>query len=193
MFDGCNCQCPVCTLLYVRTCIYIYLSLPVEPSVMIHWTSPFRSGLEWVSLTTRRRSFPRSPNHPSPCGSVSLPFPVSITIFVFLLLLTGRWYEAEICAILLPLRCSFRWYPFLSIIINNNNNIVVSCFSRNLLYNYAPHSSFTDHVNWYVNCVHPCSYELGLCCHSTSCCTGHHPASQRGPALAHHPHNRCQG
>ena len=29
-----------------------------------------------------------------------------------LLLLNGRCYEAEICAILLPLRCSFRWYPF---------------------------------------------------------------------------------
>ena len=27
--------------------------------------------------------------------------------------LTGRCYEPEICAILLPLRCSFRWYIFL--------------------------------------------------------------------------------
>ena len=27
-------------------------------------------------------------------------------------LLTGRSYEAESCAILLLLRCSFRWYPF---------------------------------------------------------------------------------
>ena len=29
-----------------------------------------------------------------------------------LLLLTGRSYEAEICVILLLLRCTFRWYPF---------------------------------------------------------------------------------
>ena len=26
---------------------------------------------------------------------------------------TGRCYVPEICTILLPLRCSFRWYPFL--------------------------------------------------------------------------------
>ena len=29
-----------------------------------------------------------------------------------LLLLTGRCYESEICANLLPLRCSFQWNPF---------------------------------------------------------------------------------
>ena len=34
-------------------------------------------------------------------------------IFVVLLLQSGRCYEAEICAILLPLRCSFRWYNVL--------------------------------------------------------------------------------
>ena len=31
-----------------------------------------------------------------------------------LLLHSGRCYEAEICAILLPLRCSFRWHQFLT-------------------------------------------------------------------------------
>ena len=36
------------------------------------------------------------------------------SFFVVLLLLNEKCYEAEICAILLPLRCSFRWYdPFL--------------------------------------------------------------------------------
>ena len=30
-----------------------------------------------------------------------------------LLLRTGRCCEAENCAILLPLKCAFRWYPFL--------------------------------------------------------------------------------
>ena len=34
-------------------------------------------------------------------------------IEVVILLLAGRCYEAEICAILLPLRCSFTWYNFL--------------------------------------------------------------------------------
>ena len=34
------------------------------------------------------------------------------SFFVVLLLLTGRCYEAEVCTILLLLRCSFRWYPF---------------------------------------------------------------------------------
>ena len=29
-----------------------------------------------------------------------------------LLLLTGRFYEAKICAILIPLRCAFVWHPF---------------------------------------------------------------------------------
>ena len=28
------------------------------------------------------------------------------------LLLTGRWYDAEIWTILLPLKCAFDWYPF---------------------------------------------------------------------------------
>ena len=32
---------------------------------------------------------------------------------VVLLLPTGKSYEADICVILLLLRCSFRWYPFL--------------------------------------------------------------------------------
>ena len=35
------------------------------------------------------------------------------SFFVVLLLLTGRCCEAEICTILLLLRCSFRWFPFL--------------------------------------------------------------------------------
>ena len=35
------------------------------------------------------------------------------TGFAVLLLLTGRCCEAEICANLLLLRCSFRWNPFL--------------------------------------------------------------------------------
>ena len=34
------------------------------------------------------------------------------SFFEVFLLLTGRCYEAEICAILLLLRCSFIWYPF---------------------------------------------------------------------------------
>ena len=33
--------------------------------------------------------------------------------FAVILLLTGRCYEAEICTILLLLRCPFRWHPFL--------------------------------------------------------------------------------
>ena len=39
--------------------------------------------------------------------------PKSRSFSVVLLLLTGRCYGAKICAILLLLRCSFRWYPFL--------------------------------------------------------------------------------
>ena len=39
--------------------------------------------------------------------------PKSRSFFVAFLLLTGKCYEAEICAILLLLRCSFQWYPFL--------------------------------------------------------------------------------
>ena len=35
------------------------------------------------------------------------------SFFVVLLLQNGRCYEAEICAILLLLRCPFRWNPFL--------------------------------------------------------------------------------
>ena len=35
------------------------------------------------------------------------------SFFELFLLLTGRCYEAEICAILISLRCPFRWYPFL--------------------------------------------------------------------------------
>ena len=34
------------------------------------------------------------------------------SFFEAFLLLTGRCYEAEIYAILLPLRCAFAWYPF---------------------------------------------------------------------------------
>ena len=34
------------------------------------------------------------------------------SFFVVFLLLTGMCYEAEICAILLLLRCSFIWYLF---------------------------------------------------------------------------------
>ena len=37
----------------------------------------------------------------------------SRSFFVVLLLQNGRCYEAEICGILLLLRCLFRWYPFL--------------------------------------------------------------------------------
>ena len=33
------------------------------------------------------------------------------------LLLTGRCYKTEICAILLPLRCSFRWHHFFAEVI----------------------------------------------------------------------------
>ena len=40
-------------------------------------------------------------------------WPKSRSFFVVLLLLTGRCYEAEICGILLLLRCPFRWNPFL--------------------------------------------------------------------------------
>ena len=40
-------------------------------------------------------------------------WPKSRSFFVVLLLHSGRCYEAEICAILLPLRCPFRWNPFL--------------------------------------------------------------------------------
>ena len=40
-------------------------------------------------------------------------WPKSRSFFVVLLLQNGRCYEAEICAILLLLRCPFRWYPFL--------------------------------------------------------------------------------
>ena len=37
----------------------------------------------------------------------------SSSFFVGLFLLAGRCYEAEFCAILLLLICSFRWHPFL--------------------------------------------------------------------------------
>ena len=40
-------------------------------------------------------------------------WPKSRSFFVVLLLQNGRCYEAEICAILLLLRCPFRWNPFL--------------------------------------------------------------------------------
>ena len=40
-------------------------------------------------------------------------WPKSSSFFGVLLLLNGRCYEAEICVILLPLRCSFRWYAVL--------------------------------------------------------------------------------
>ena len=40
-------------------------------------------------------------------------WPKSRSFFVVLLLPNGRCYEAEICAILLLLRCPFRWNPFL--------------------------------------------------------------------------------
>ena len=40
-------------------------------------------------------------------------WPKSRPFFVVFLLLTGRCYEAEICAIPLLFRCSFRWYHFL--------------------------------------------------------------------------------
>ena len=43
-------------------------------------------------------------------GGLIHPF---LLVFVAPLHKIGRCYEAEICAILLPLRCSFRWYPFL--------------------------------------------------------------------------------
>ena len=36
------------------------------------------------------------------------------SLFEVILLPSGRCYGAEICAILLLLRCSFRWYPFLA-------------------------------------------------------------------------------
>ena len=39
--------------------------------------------------------------------------PKSRSLLVVFLLLTGRCYEAESCAILLPLRCAFAWYAFL--------------------------------------------------------------------------------
>ena len=39
-------------------------------------------------------------------------WPKSRSFFVVLLLLTGRCYEAEICAIVFLLRCPFIWYPF---------------------------------------------------------------------------------
>ena len=39
-------------------------------------------------------------------------WPKSRSFFVVLLLFTGRCYEAEICAILLLLRCPFRWNHF---------------------------------------------------------------------------------
>ena len=38
--------------------------------------------------------------------------PKSRPFFAVFLLLTERCYRAEICAILLLMRCSFRWYPF---------------------------------------------------------------------------------
>ena len=41
-------------------------------------------------------------------------WPKSRSFFVVLLLQNGRCYEAEICAILLLLRCPFRWNPFLT-------------------------------------------------------------------------------
>ena len=53
-----------------------------------------------------------------------------------LFLLTGRCYEAEICAILLLLRCSFRWYPFLPKSKFSDSGrkpwTIVRCFDRKL-------------------------------------------------------------
>ena len=39
-------------------------------------------------------------------------WPKSRSFFVVILLPSGRCYEAEICTILLLLRCPFRWNPF---------------------------------------------------------------------------------
>ena len=39
-------------------------------------------------------------------------WPKSRSFFVVLLLQNGRCYEAEVCAILLLLRCPFQWNPF---------------------------------------------------------------------------------
>ena len=44
-------------------------------------------------------------------------WPKSRSLFVVLLLQNGRCCEAEICAILLLLRCSFRWYPLTIILL----------------------------------------------------------------------------
>ena len=40
-------------------------------------------------------------------------WPKLSSLFVVLLLRNGRCYKAETCAILLLLRCSFRWYPYI--------------------------------------------------------------------------------
>ena len=47
------------------------------------------------------------------CIVVTSNSPTLRLCFAVFLLLTGRCYEAEINVILLLLRCSFRWYPFL--------------------------------------------------------------------------------
>ena len=72
---------------------YVFLFYLVLPCSYIHNCSPFLAeshGLRIVSRFHKLRAF-----------------------FVVSLLLTGRCYEAEICTILLPLRCAFALCIFL--------------------------------------------------------------------------------
>ena len=68
---------------------------------------PLRCSFKWYPKLKIFRFWPKTMDY-------SQAFWLKLkSFFAALLLLAGRCYEAEICAILLPLRCSFKWYPFL--------------------------------------------------------------------------------
>ena len=67
---------------------------------------PLRCAFTWYYF------FPKSNFSVSgrnPWTIVSVLTEIEVTFFVVLLLLAGRCCEAEICSILLPLRCAFVW------------------------------------------------------------------------------------
>ena len=70
---------------------------------------PFRCAFGYVSLFAEVKIFSFWPK----IMDYSQAFlPKLSSFFGVLLLLAGRCYEAEICAILLPFSCAFAWYPF---------------------------------------------------------------------------------
>ena len=112
LLTGRCCGAEICAILLLLRCPFRwYPFLPLLGATIV----PTLIRFHWTVMEKWSRNI-CSYNSTCSCDDLYPAYiafwPKSRSFFVVLLLLTGRCCGAEICAILLLLRCPFRWYPF---------------------------------------------------------------------------------